>query len=415
MTFAAGFDSDLAAARNATESTSGDWLAGSPMDPAAVGLEPLPTISGFPFLHAGMAANIAGPTGGGRSYLIEACLYDAALAGGHCLYLGDEVTEDEFNARAAEITKRRSEQVDDELRAALSNCRYLDLPTTLAQAWKQPKQWAAAVSAHGYEVVVLDPLSSAAQALGLNFNNDGPEYLEFYGKLIQPLRAAGIATVSLDNMGYDERAQKRAKGVSEKGHKADLTFWCKALEEPTGLLLTADKVRATRCAHKRGDRWQILKYEQRLTHIGPDHHDEPPPFRPTFLMEKVSRFLEAQTEALARNAVLRALPYKTANVDKALNALVDDGFVDRSKHGQAHKHKSLHPYRKNDNRDPETQPSPNRDPDSVRDNRVHRVPPEGDSDSVSVNSDSVNNRNRVPRTDDQLQTLIDQDERGGVA
>ena len=59
----------------------GEWLEGAPMDPTAEAAEPLPTLAGFPFLHPATAAVVSGPTGGGRSSLIQACAYDAASGG----------------------------------------------------------------------------------------------------------------------------------------------------------------------------------------------------------------------------------------------------------------------------------------------------------------------------------------------
>lgn len=53
-------------------------FAGEPMDPAAQKAEPLPTLPGFPFAHAGTYILISGPTGAGRSSLVQACLFDAA-------------------------------------------------------------------------------------------------------------------------------------------------------------------------------------------------------------------------------------------------------------------------------------------------------------------------------------------------
>ena len=92
------------------------WLNGAPMDPLAVPAEPLPTVPGFPYAHRGAGVVIVGPTGGGRSSLVEAGLYDAACAGLRCAYLGGEVTEGEFNARAADLASRRGDAVDEELR-----------------------------------------------------------------------------------------------------------------------------------------------------------------------------------------------------------------------------------------------------------------------------------------------------------
>ena len=83
------------------------WLDGVPMDPLAVPVEPLPTIAGFPFLHAGAAAIITGPSGGGRSSLMQACAYDAARGDVRVAYLGSEITEAEFNARSAILPSPR--------------------------------------------------------------------------------------------------------------------------------------------------------------------------------------------------------------------------------------------------------------------------------------------------------------------
>ncbi len=71
--------------------SAADWLTGTPMDPAAAPTDPLPTLPGFPYLLAGTGAVIVGPTGAGRSSLIEAGLYDGARHGLRAAYLGSEV------------------------------------------------------------------------------------------------------------------------------------------------------------------------------------------------------------------------------------------------------------------------------------------------------------------------------------
>lgn len=116
-------------------------LDGSPMDPASVPAEPLPTLPGFPYLHRGAAAVIVGPTGGGRSSLVQAGAYDAARADLRVAYLGSEITPAEFNARAADLAVRRGDNVDDDLRAELARVRYLDLAGVIARAWEVPQAW----------------------------------------------------------------------------------------------------------------------------------------------------------------------------------------------------------------------------------------------------------------------------------
>lgn len=101
------------------------WLAGAPMDPLAVAAEPLPSVPGFPYAHRGAGVVIVGPTGGGRSTLVQAGAYDAARSGLRVAYLGSEVSEGEFNARACDIATRRGDMIGVELRADLARVRYL--------------------------------------------------------------------------------------------------------------------------------------------------------------------------------------------------------------------------------------------------------------------------------------------------
>jgi hypothetical protein len=89
------------------------WLVGAAMDPCATPPEPMPPLPGLPFLHRGAGAVIVGPTGGGRSSLVQAGLYDAARASLRAAYLGSEITEQEFNARAASLAQTRGDRVDD--------------------------------------------------------------------------------------------------------------------------------------------------------------------------------------------------------------------------------------------------------------------------------------------------------------
>ena len=85
------------------------WLAGIPLNPLSVANKLLPPLPGFPYLSEGNVAVIAGPTGGGRSALVELGLYEAALAGLRCAYFGAEIDSGEFAARARMIADMLSE------------------------------------------------------------------------------------------------------------------------------------------------------------------------------------------------------------------------------------------------------------------------------------------------------------------
>lgn len=75
-------------------------------------------------------------------------------------------------------------------------------------------------------------------------------------------------------------------------------------------------------------------------------------FRPTGIMEKVSRLL-ALEGALTKNAIRGARLGKAAYVDLAVELLVNGGYVTIDIVGQSHLHRSIRPYREDDERTPE--------------------------------------------------------------
>jgi KaiC/GvpD/RAD55 family RecA-like ATPase len=338
------------------------WLKGEPMDPVAVRLEPLQAVPGVPFAYPGASAVIVGETGGGRSALLEACLYDASKAGQRCAYLGGEITQEEFNARAAVIAHRRSDRIEAELRAQLASVRYLDLFSTIALAWRDPQAWVSGVVG-AYDIAVIDPLSAVASALDLDFDKSNADYVRAFDRLFQPLTKLGVTVLIVENVGHAEDAKRRAKGASAKGDRADLTFACSAVTNPPGLAIKAQKVRSVRAPFQRGDEWLFERDTQRIQRragntIEPDHA-----FRPTTIMQRVSELLE-RDEGLSANAVRTAIGGRSEYVTLALQLLVSEGYIVAEKDGQAHRHRSLKPYRE-PTESTESPPCPNRVPDPV--------------------------------------------------
>jgi hypothetical protein len=309
------------------------------MDPAAVSAEPLPLLAGVPFLHAGKGAVISGPTGRGRSSLVQACLYDAATLGVRCAYLGAEVTPDEFDARAAHLADVRGDEVGEELRRELARVRYLNLASVVTQAWSDPQAWLDGIQA--YQLVAIDPLSSVASALDLDFDKSNAQFVAFYDRLIQPVAATGVAVVMVDNVGHAEEARGRAKGVSAKSDRADLTFSCKAIADPPALLVRCQKVRSVRAAFRVGDEWRFERDTQRIERADPSAATA---FRPTGLMEQVSKLLE-DDPGLSKRSIRSSVKGKNDYIDLALDLLVSEGFVSRERHGAADRHNSLRPFR----------------------------------------------------------------------
>jgi len=319
-----------------------DWLVGSPMDPSATHVDPLPTIPGFPFLHRGSGVLIVGPTGGGRSSLIQACCYDAAREGVRAAYLGHEVTEPEFNARAAVLAARRGDSVDDELRASLARVRYLNLSSVMTHAWADAEAWVEGVVAR-YEVVVIDPLSAVASVLDLDFDNSNSEFIRWYDTLVQPLRANGVTVAMIDNVGHASEAKTRAKGVSAKSDRADLTFSCSPLTNPVGLVIRANKIRTVRAAFQRGDEWVFGRDSQRLERRTTSSTRVESKFRPTAIMGRISRQVESEP-GIATAAIRRAVTGKSDAVDLGLRLLIDERYIECRDDGPAHRHYPLRSF-----------------------------------------------------------------------
>jgi hypothetical protein len=347
-------DSD---ARRAGRTIANDWLKGEPVDPLAEAPEPLPIPAGVPFAHEGAAVLISAPTGSGKSYLVEAGLIDSALAGVPCAFLSGETTLAECNARAADIATRRGEALTDDMRERLaSHLRYLDLGTVIRAAWADPERWVEEITQR-YTIIGLDPLSAVASALDLDFDKSNAEYVLFHDRLVKPVVDRGLIVLAVDNIGHAFDARGRAKGVSAKQDKADVVISCAPRAQPAALMLKAVKVRSVRAPFQRGDTWT---FDRETLHVRVVHDDAGgEAFKPTGLMERVSRALEEEP-GLSRNGVRSAVKGKASYVDLALELLVAEGFVNAERDGQSKRHHVVKPYRV-----PESQPGPDRVPDPV--------------------------------------------------
>jgi hypothetical protein len=339
----------------------GSWLDGVAMDPAAIAPEPLPPLPGFPFLHAGSGAVVVGPTGGGRSSLVQACAYDAAREGLRVAYLGCEVTEAEFQARAGDLALRRDDAIDDTLRTELAAVRYLNLASVIALAWENPDGWVVDVAAR-FDVLAIDPLSAVASTLDLDFDQSKAEFVRFYDRLVQPLVAGGTTVLMLDNVGHAIEARGRAKGASAKSDRADLTFACSLQTNPVGLVVTARKVRTVRAPFARGQEWIFDRETQRVTRRGGEQRDGAA-FRPTTLMERVSRAIEDKP-GLTRRALRAAVKGKHEAKQLALELLIAEGYVEQREDGAHPTHHSVMPYRADHDTGPRSPCAPRVDPEA---------------------------------------------------
>jgi hypothetical protein len=121
-------------------------------------------------------------------------------------------------------------------------------------------------------------------------------------------------------------------------------------------------------------------------------------FKPTKLMERISKLLEADP-GLGRNEIRSTVGGKQTYVDLARKLLVSEGFVRVERDGQAKRHYVVKPYREepgpsgtepgpgpgDGNRDPGS-PSPTGDPDPVPVNGSTNGRPTGSRNANPVNA-----------------------------
>jgi hypothetical protein len=305
----------------------------------AESIELLPAVPGFPFLYQGAGAMIVGPTGGGRSSLTQAGLYDAARAGLGCAYLGHEVSYQEFSARFGNLARVRGDVVDDALMAQLYNVRYRPLAEAFDFAQRNTTKWVDEITSY-FDIIAIDPLSAVASVLDLDFDTNNADFIRFYDQYIYPLITANVTVVMVDNVGHDSGAQRRAKGVSAKSDRCDLTFSC--AKHSDGLLIRSNKVRSIRAGFKVSDQWLFTRDEQRILNYSSSGTDDNM-FEPTEVMERAFRVIN-QTHGLTKTAIRSNISGKNETKLYAIECLRIGGYIEERRDKRTPTYYPLKPY-----------------------------------------------------------------------
>jgi AAA domain len=198
----------------------------------------------------------------------------------------------------------------------------------------------AAIIEQSVGLVVID---SAAGAYGVEALDDErrKDAQRFASHWIDPFWRAGVATLLVDHVTKNAETRGRfAIGSERKIGTADVHLGLEIVGKPLG---RGGDGLAKIHTHKDRPGWLRRPIAAELElHSHPDTHAitwtlrEPTAtagddFRPTALMEKVSRFLEQQAEPVSRNAVEKAKLGRIEYVRKAMDALVSEGYARESK------------------------------------------------------------------------------------
>ncbi len=325
------------------------------------GIPPREFIPGADPLPRAKRAHVAAAAKSGKSLgLGVVTAIDIIEAGGTVVILDRENGADEYARRLEAVLEGR----DTDREGVRERLRYYAWPT-MSLAWRDDASYPAVFA--GADLVIFDSSRSHTAPLGLT-EDASDDWATFTTALIDPLARAGIATVTLDNMGHQEKG--RPRGTSAKEDLCDIAYTMKVIAPFSSTLAGRLELRCSRSRIGEitaGDTWhmQLGAGDYGSWERVERGEDTSPAFRPTNIMEKVSRLVE-QTPGLTRNAICTAVGGRKENVTLALQLLLSELYVAAAKDGQAHLHTTLRPYRQLD--DPTTgstgsQPGPNRVPD----------------------------------------------------
>ena len=241
-----------------------------------------------------------------------------------------------------------------------------------------------------FALAVIDGLSEAYVLLGLDpYSN--VDAAKFLAAIARPIADAGAAVTELDHVTKATESRGRyAIGAQHKLAGIAVAYSVEAIKPPNRLAAGMLKVKVTkdRHGHVRGhaDSGGTIA----LVHVTPSDEGEhvtitvaPPDgtadeFRPTFLMERISHYLNTNPGATA-NDIKGDVKGNTRAKQTGLRILIAEGYVEPRPDGQARRHHNLRNFAadnpETDDRDHRDQTGTKPGPSPSQNHRDHRDHP----------------------------------------
>ncbi|HXN61967.1 MAG TPA: AAA family ATPase [Acidimicrobiales bacterium] len=307
---------------------------------------------GVKLLYPGRTHVIMGETETGKTWLALLAACQELALGHHVLYLDYEDTVELAVERLVTLGTR-----DDDVLARFS---YYESPPALSELG-QELICARCAERGEPSLVILDGVTEVMSALGLD-PEKGTDVAKFYGGMPLWFAGMGAAVVMLDNVVKNETNRGRwAIGSERKVSGLSGAAYAMTLVKPFGRgrlgssKVTVSKDRPGHMRQHEGagraiatfelESWPDDKASARLSVPDPAI-DFDQPLRPTHIMERVSRTLEAASAPLSGRAVRTQTTGNASVVSTALELLVAEGFVEPVPGPRnAVLHRSLRPFR----------------------------------------------------------------------
>lgn len=319
---------------------------------------PTPTLcardDGQPLLYAGKCHAFNGESESGKSWAALIACVQTIRAGGHVLYLDFEDTADTvvtrllaLGARPAQVLERFHYTQPHE--PVMTRGRFTPANADLADTLER----------YPPTLAVIDGVTEAMTLHGLDLLGNA-DYATFHGFLPRRLALAGAAVVQIDHVTKDREGRGRwAIGAQHKLAAMDGAVFSFQVAKPFGLgrhgvakmSIEKDRPGALR-QHAKGKRIADLHLDS-----DPDNHaltwaletpdtaeSDDGTIKPTAVMEKISRLLEANPQGLSKRSIRAGVHGSNDVVDLALE-LLQNGHVAVAPYGSAHLHTSTKPYR----------------------------------------------------------------------
>jgi hypothetical protein len=207
-------------------------------------------------------------------------------------------------------------------------------------------------------LAVLDGVTEGMALHGLK-PNDADDVAKFGHLLARPLAAAGAATAALDHVTKDREQRGRyAIGSVHKLNAVSGAAFVLENVDPFGeglagksrLLITKDRPGKLRAQSLRtGKQHMFGTFTLDTSTVTPEPAAlqapaETGPFRPTVYMRRVSTLLASEPEAVSGNRIETGVTGKREVIRLAINCLVSEGYVTRTRQGRAQVHALVKPF-----------------------------------------------------------------------
>ena len=305
------------------------------------------------WLIAGKRYLVYSPSGVGKSLAMLIVAVEIVRQGGTVAIIDVENGADEYARRLEAIIGD-----DEELSSACSvRLRYYEYPP-LSLEWGE-EEWVGALA--DCDLVVFDSSRHVLSTLGLA-EDANDDYSKFMGRMVMPLSKAGKTTAILDNTGHEG---DHPRGASAKRDLNEVLF---SLTAPDEFDLETEGRLIWRRTRQRFAGAIPKALEQRIgggtyglpTAVadGEDSDRADQAFRPTFLMQRVSQYVEFDP-GCSQAAVLKNVDGKDSYIIKAVQILDDEGWIRREPGPRLSKlHYPVTPYREaQDDRGPTDAPT----------------------------------------------------------